>query len=109
MPQQHAEVDPAEGAAQPRSRTSMLDLRLGRLDQPSVRHTGRADRLARTAVETEIEMPRDGVAELDAALGERLDQEDPAARRVHLGAELRERRTVGETEAAVHALVDALD
>jgi len=47
------------------------------------------------------------VGERDAPLGERLDEEDPSARRVHLCPELGERRAGGETEPAVDALVHA--
>ena len=43
------------------------------------------------------------VRQRDAPLGERLDQEDAAARRVHLGAEDGEGRAVREAEPAVHA------
>src|SRR5262249_62355911 len=69
----------------------------------------RAHSLARATIETEREMLGDGLGQRDAALGQRLDQEDPAARRIHLRTELGKRRTVRQTETAVHALVHAFD
>ena len=51
----------------------------------------------------------DRVAERIRPSASALISEDAAARRVHLGAELGERRAVREAEAAVHALVHAFD
>ena len=85
-----------------------LDLGLGRLDQPPVGHAGGTHGLARAAVEAQRQMLDGRIAEADPPFGERLDEEDAAARRVHLGAELGERRAGRQTEPAVHALVDAL-
>src|SRR5437867_4453934 len=109
MTQEHPEVEPAKRAPHETARTLTLDLGLRGLDQPSIRHAGGTDGLTRAAIEAERQMLGDRVGQRDTALGERLDQEDPAARRVHLCAELGKRRTIRETEAAVNALVHAID
>src|SRR6266478_5204629 len=93
MTQEEVEVHPAERAAQRTAGALLLDLRLRGLDQAAVRHAGRAHGLARAAVEAEREVLHGRVGQADPPLRERLDQEDAAARRVHLRAELRERRT----------------
>src|SRR3989442_4815906 len=100
MTQEHPEVEPAKRAPHETARTLALDLGLRGLDQPSIRHAGRTDGLARAAIEAERQMLGDRIGQRDTTLGERLDQEDPSARRVHLRAELGIRPTVRETDAA---------
>src|SRR5439155_26605387 len=109
MPEEESEVQPSEDPPARPTRAHTLDLGLGGLDQPSVRHAGGAHGLARAAIEAERQMLDRRVAETHAALGESLDHEDAAARRIHLGPELGERRTVRETKPAMYALVHALD
>src|SRR5207245_1050431 len=70
---------------------------------------GRAHGLARSAVQTQRQVLDDRIGERDAALGQRLDEKDAPARRVHLRAQLGERRAVRQAEAAVHTLVHAFD
>ena len=107
--QQQREVDPPEPPAEEPARPLPLDLGARGLDELAVRDAGRAGRLAGAAAQAEIEMGNRGVGQVDPALGERLDQHDAAARRVHLRPELGEGRAVGEAEPAVHAAVHALD
>jgi hypothetical protein len=109
MTQEQPEVDPAERAPHRAPGTLALDLGTGGFDEPAVRYSGRADGLARPAVETEREVPDRRIREADPALGQRFDQQDPPPRRIHLGAQLREGRAVRKAEPAVHALIHALD
>src|SRR5438067_203283 len=69
-----------------------LDLPVRGLAQGAVRPAGRAQGLARAAVRAEREVLDVRVGQPDPRLRERLDQEDAPARRVHLRAELRDRR-----------------
>src|SRR5439155_18899782 len=102
-------VDPAEKAAQWPARPLALDVGARRFDELAVGHTRGADGLTGATAEAEVEV-RDGrVGQGKASLGERLDEEDPASRRIHLGAEHVKGRAIGEAEAAMHAAVDALD
>src|SRR5262249_26318791 len=104
-----AEVQPPKRPPQPAAGALPFDFGFRGLDQPAVRNAGGAHRLARATIEAQGQVTDRGIRQADAAFGERFDEEDAAARRVHLGAELRERRTVREAETAVHALVDAFD
>ena len=107
--EQQREVHPAEEPAQRAARPLALDLRARRLDELAVGHARGTHGLAGAAAEAEIQVRGGGVGQGDASLGQRLDQENAPARRVHLGAQLGERRAVGEAEPAVHAAVDTLD
>ena len=90
--QEPRERDAAHEAAPDRAGAPGLHLRPPRLDQVAVGHPGRAGALARPAAEAEREVLGHRVIEVDAPVGEGLDEVDPAARRVRLLAELRVRR-----------------
>src|SRR6266700_265394 len=104
---EHVEIEPAEESPRDTARALALDLCATGLDELAVRHPRWADRLAGAAAEAEIEMRLGRLRQGDAPLGQRLDQHDAAARRVHLGAEDREGRAIGEAEPAMHAAIDA--
>src|SRR5262249_56382389 len=108
MAEQQPEVQPAEDAPDRAARPPALDLRLCGLDEPTVGHARWTHRLARAAVEAEREMAHGRVAHRHAAFGQRLDEENAPSGRIHLGAELGERRAICEAEATVNALVHAL-
>ena len=107
--EEQPEVQPSDGSPHGAARALALDLRPRRLDEPAVGNAGRADGLARPTVEAERQMLDGRVREVDAPLRERLDEDDPPARRVHLGAQEGEGRAGAEAEPAVHALVHAVD
>ena len=87
-------------------RPGALGFELGppRLDEVAVGDPGRARALARPAAEAEGQVLGRGLAQRDPPVGQRLDQVDPAARRVGLLTELRVRRTARQAETAVDAL-----
>ena len=106
---QHVEIHPAKESAEGAAGALSLDVGTRGFDQLAIGNRGGTHRLAGAAAEAEIEVRGGGVGEADAPLRHGLDEEDPAARRIHLGAENGKGRAIGEAEAAVHAAVDALD
>ena len=83
-----------------------LELVARGLEQLAEGHSRGTGRLAAATAEAEVEV-RDGrVGQGKASLGERLDEEDPASRRIRLRAENGKGRAIGEAEAAMHAAVE---
>src|SRR5579859_5088095 len=83
-----------------------LNLRTRGLNQLAVVHTGRARGHARHAAEASVEVPHPLRRNLRLAFRCKFHQQDAPARRVHLLVPQNVRRAGGQTEAAVHALVD---
>ncbi len=81
-----------------------LDVVARRLDQLVVADSRGAARHARQAAEAAVEVLDDGGVERDGAVELRLDQLDPAARRVHLLAPQQVGRARRQAEAAVDAV-----
>jgi hypothetical protein len=102
----HGEDRLAEPSIHDRSWMLALDLAPRRFDQRRVLHAGWARGHARHAAQARVEMADEAVRHPGAPLEAGLHEIDPAARRVHLFAPQHVRRAGGETEAAVHALVD---
>ena len=75
-----------------------------RLDQPAVVHARGAGRLARPAVEAQLQMPLERPVGFEPAVGHQPHQVDPAARAVVLVAQFGVRRARRRTQAAVDAV-----
>src|SRR5437588_5179784 len=82
-----------------------LDLLARRFDQLVVLHAGWAGANTCQAAETQIEVPRHGVVER-LSFQPFLHEVDAATWRIHLLAVENIGRAGGQTEAAVHAIVD---
>ena len=89
--------------------TRRLDLGASALHELAEFDARGAGRLAGSAVQTFVHVLVESVAgDVDPPVPDVLHQADAAARRVHFDAKLGERRTGGQTEAAVHAPADEL-
>src|SRR5947207_16012381 len=82
------EEEPAKGARERRALVIFLDLPPRRFDQAAVLDSRRARRLARAAVETQIDVPDKTLAQRQPPALHLEHLVDPAARRVHLHAQL---------------------
>jgi len=85
-----------------------LDLAPCLLQQPAERHAGGTRGLARAAPQAAVHVSDEVRAEADPALGGRAHEVDTPARRVHLLLEHQVGRALGQANAAVHAVEDAL-
>src|SRR5262245_63853507 len=108
MRKQPREIQATKQPAHHTAGALALDLSACRLDQLAVGYARGAHRLARPAAEAEIQMLDRVVGQRESSFRERLDEEDAAARGIHLGAELGERGAVREAEPAVHAAMHTL-
>ncbi len=87
-----------------RSDAGLLHVNAKRLDQLAVLHAGRAGRLARPAIQAQIEMAFHLRIQLHPAIDHRSHQIDAAARTVVLIAQLHVGRTCGGAQAAMDAV-----
>src|SRR5207247_5933147 len=98
------EQPPPQGAP-----AAALDLRARRLEQRAERHARRARGLARATAETEVEVARVSLGDVEPALRDGAHQIDATARRVHLLAERAVGRTRRQADAAVHARANVVE
>ena len=84
---QLAKAEPAQEAGDERAAVVLLNLRAGGFDELAVLDAGGAGGLAGAAVEAEVNVADEALAELQAAFVDQNHLVDAAARRVHLDAE----------------------
>src|SRR5207249_9766688 len=99
-----AEEEPAKEARAQRALVIFLDLPARRFDQAAVLDSGRARRLAGAAVETQVDVPDKTLAQRQPPALHLDHLVDPAARRVHLHAQL----AIGGATVQAQAAVDTL-
>ena len=100
-----AEENRSENAVGQATLVVTLDLRTGPLDERPVLHAGWTGGYAGHTTQTRIEMSHERRRYARPSIGGCLHQIDAASRRIHLLAPEQVRRTAGQTEPAVYALV----
>src|SRR5262245_30353470 len=101
MRQQLIERDATTGALEPRQLGALVQLRPPGLHDAAERHAAGTDALAVATHQTQLEVLAVRRRRLDAALVERLNEVDTAARRLGLVAGRQIRRAVGQAQPAV--------